>query len=126
MHESSEIQDGIRDGLPTQLTDASLPAKTSDTPQTAGAATTSSPDSGSAFALPEATMGDQEGLREDAPDDQMSSILGTQKDADDARSCAPSLPSQASERQVVDDRLERFILSAEDVNVMDWRWGVSL
>ena len=50
-----------------------------------------------------------------------SSVMDAQTDVDDVRSCAPSLPSMVSEWHVVDDRLERFLLGAEDVAVWTYR-----
>ena len=51
-----------------------------------------------------------------------STKLDIQTD-DDARSCTPSLPSMVSEWQVIDDRqrLERFLLPAEDVGAFGYR-----
>ncbi|CAE7410294.1 unnamed protein product [Symbiodinium sp. CCMP2592] len=51
-----------------------------------------------------------------------STKLDIQTD-DDARSCTPSLPSMVSEWQVIDDRqrLERFLLPAEDVGAFGFR-----
>lgn len=52
-----------------------------------------------------------------------SSKVDLQRDADEAGSCAPSLPSMISEWQVIDDRqrLERFLLPAEDVGAFGYK-----
>ncbi|CAE7328374.1 unnamed protein product [Symbiodinium sp. CCMP2456] len=74
---------------------------------------------------PECTVADHApGFRAQVIDmTSASSKLDLQTDADEAGSCAPSLPSMISEWQVIDDRqrLERFLLPAEDVGAFGYK-----